>query len=145
MSEVDFNSILDTPVEEIVAKPPVPVGSYKARIKSLEPITSSQKKTPGVRFQLALFEALEDVDQDLLKESGGLKDRELKHELWVTPDSASMLKDFLISDVGLEGTGRTLRQLMAECINAEVGVKVIQVPSKDGKRMFANIQSTFRL
>ena len=141
---VDFNSILDTNADEIKAKPPLPTGSYHCRIVKMEPVKSSKKGTDGIEFTLQPFEAQENVDAEMLAEAGGLKDRTLRTTFYVTADSASILKDFLVSKVGLEGTGRTMRQLLAESINQTVGVIVTHGLTKDG-RAFAQIDQTFKI
>lgn len=144
MTEVDFNSILDTKADDIKSKPPLPIGSYKARISKLEPVKSSQKKTDGIEFTLIPLEALEDVDQEMLKDAGGLKDRTMRTSFWITPDSAIMLKEFLVNHVGLEGTGRTMRQLLGEALNQEVGIIVTHGTTKDG-RQYGQIDRTFKI
>lgn len=146
MTDVDFNAILDTKVEEIKAKPPLPVGSYLARIAKLENTKSSKKGTDGVEFTLVPMEAKEDVDAELLEAAGGLKDRTIRHTLWVTPESANMLKEFLTLHVGLEGSGRTLRQLLADAVNQTVGIHIIHKPATDGSdRQFAQVDKAFKL
>lgn len=141
--QVDFNSILDTQADEIKAKPPLPVGSYIWRIAKMEPVKSAKKGTDGIEFTLACIEAKDDVDQELLVEAGGIKDRTIRTTFYVTADSASILKDFLVTKVGIEGTGRTLRQLLAESINQVVGGIVEHGLTKDG-RQFAQINTFFK-
>ena len=142
MSSVDFNSILDTPVEEIKAKPPVPVGTYGFVIKGMMNIESSQKKTPGIEFECETFSAKDDVDPELLAEAG--LNRTLKHTLYVTGDSANMLKEFLIDHCKIDGAGKTLRQLLAEATNATFAGVVGHEISKNG-RPFAKIEKTLAL
>lgn len=142
-NNVDFNSILDTKVEEIKARPPIPVGTYDFRIKSLENVISSQKKTPGIEFKVVPFEAGADVDQELLEDSDFLK-REIGHTFWITPDSASMIKDFLIDHCGINGSGKTLRQLLAEAVDSTFRGVVTHGTSKAG-RPYAEITTTMRI
>ena len=146
MSEVkvDFNSILDTQADQIKAKPVMPTGSYLCRISKMEPIKSAKKGTDGIEFTLVPFEAKDDVDQELLTSAGGLKDRTFRTTFYVTADSASILKDFLVLKVGLEGTGRTIRQLLGESINQTIGVIITHGMTKDG-RPFADVNSTFKV
>lgn len=143
MSDVDFNSILDTQAEDIKSRPPLPVGSYNFVIKKLDHVTSSQKKTPGIEFTVAPVEARDDVDQELLQEAGGL-DRELTHTFWITPDAASMVRDFLRDHVGIESSGKSLRQMLAESIGQTFGGIVTHGTSKAG-RPYAQIDQTFRI
>lgn len=138
MSNVDFNSLLDTPVEEIKAKPPTPIGTYGFRIKSLENIVSSQKKTPGVQFNCVPFEAKDDVDQELLAEAGGLGEREMKTIFYLTPDALNMVKEFLTDTCGIEGSGKTLRALLAEAPGSTFLGVVTHEPAKSG-HMYATI------
>lgn len=143
MSAVDFNAILDTKAEEIKSKPPIPVGTYGFVIKGLTNIESSQKKTPGIEFEVETFKAYDDVDAELLAESGGLQ-RTLKHTLYVTAESANMLKEFLSEHCGIDATGKTLRQLVAESTNATFAATVEHGISKNG-RTFAQIAKTMAL
>lgn len=143
MSSVDFNAILDTPVEEIVSKPPVPVGTYGFVIKDLTNIESSQKKTPGIQFEVETFSAQDDVDQELLAASGGLQ-RTMKHTLYVTPDSSNMLKEFLVEHCQINGDGKTLRQLLAEAKNQTFAGVVEHEISTSG-RPYAKIVKTLAL
>lgn len=130
MSDVDFNAILDMPVEEIKARPPLPIGTYDWRILKTEPFTSSQKKTPGVQFTVVPYAVVDGVDEDALAESGGLEGVEKKLDFYITPEASPRLKEFLIEHVKIDGQGKTLRQLIAESINQGfrgiVGMEVSQ-------------------
>lgn len=141
MSEADFNAILDTQASEIVAKPPVPVGSYEAKIVKLDHVVSSQKKTPGIEFKVILTSPIEVSDTDALLESGALGKKEFNLTFWTTADSASMLKEFLVNVLGIDDTGKTIRQMLAETLNATLGVVVTHGLSKNG-RAFAQIDSS---
>jgi hypothetical protein len=144
-NSVDFNSILDTQTEEIKSKPPMPIGSYNFRIKGLEHITSSQKKTPGIEFTVVPYEAMEDVNQEELAAAGGLGTREMPLTFYVTADSASMVKDFLTAHCGIEGSGKTLRQVLAEAVNQTFrGIITHKLSTKSG-RNYAEISQTMRI
>lgn len=140
---VDFNSILDTQADEIKSKPPLPVGGYLWRIAKMEPVKSAKKGTDGIEFTLVCLEPRDEVDKEMLAAAGGVKDRTTRSTFYVTADSASILKDFLVSKVGLEGTGRTLRQLLAESINQIVGGIVEHGLTKDG-RPFGQVNQFFK-
>jgi len=138
MSDVNFNTILDTPAEEIKAKPPLPVGTYDFRIKSYESVVSSKKKTNGVEFTCIPFAAGEDVDATALAESGGLEGREISTTYYITEGSAAMLRDFLTETCQMDATGKTLRQLIAESPNNSFRATVTHGISQNG-RQFAQI------
>lgn len=142
MSDANFNAILDTPVEEIKARPPLPVGTYDWRIQSLQHVTSSKKKTPGIEFTCVPFRAHDDVDQEMLSESG--MDRELRHTLYITPDSANMVKEFLVNDCGMNGTGKTLRQLLADAKN-QTFAGIVTHGTSDKGNAYAQIGQTMRI
>lgn len=134
MTEVDFNSILDTPVEEIKARPPMPTGTYDFRIKATEPFTSTQKKTPGVSFTVIPYAAVADVDEAQLAEAGGFG-RDLSLDFFITPDASPRLKEFLIDHCQISGEGKTLRQLIAESINQSFrGIMSSEISQKSGKQ-----------
>lgn len=128
MSDVDFNSILDMPVEEIKARPPMPIGLFDFRIKSSEPFTSTQKKTPGVRFIVVPFNAVE-TDLEALAASGGF-DREMKLDFYITPDASPRLKEFLVEHCKVEGS--TLREMIANSLNQGFRANVISEVSQKG-------------
>ena len=142
MSEVDFNAILDMQAEEIKARPVQPAGTYDFRITKMEPVVSSQKKTNGVEFTARPYNALDGIDADDLKESDAFN-RDMRITFWITPDSASMLKEFLVDSVGIEPSGKTLREMMAEAINGTFRGVVTHSPTKSG-RLFAEIKQTMR-
>lgn len=141
MSDVDFNTILDTPAEEIKARPPIPAGTYDFRIKGQKAVKSSRKGTDGVEFAVVPFQPGDDVDAELLAEAGGL-DREMSITFWVTPESANMLKEFLSLHCKIEAEGKTLRQLLAESTNQGFRGIVTHELSQKTQRPYATIAQT---
>lgn len=138
MSDVNFNTILDTQATEIKSKPPLPVGTYDFRIKSYEAVVSSKKKTNGVEFTCIPYAAGEDVDSATLAEAGGMEGRELSTTYYLTEASASMIRDFLTDVCQIDPTGKTLRQLIAESPNNSFRATVTHGISQNG-RQFAQI------
>ena len=95
-TQQSFESILDTPATEVERPKPLPAGTYSCIVRGLpEYGESSQKKTPFVRFTLAVQAAGDDVDTDELQEIGGIADKTIRNTFYTTPDALFRLTDFL--------------------------------------------------
>lgn len=145
----DFESLLNTPAEEIEAPKPVPQGSYRAQIMGFDQIESSQKKTPGIAFTVRLIEAQDDVDPDALaeyKETGGdISKKEMKHTFYLTNASSFMLKEFMKDVLGIGESGRTLAAMLEETKGKEFIVKVVLKTSKSSGRFYSEIAEAIAL
>lgn len=124
--------ILSTPASDAVAPPPFPEGGYHCVVAGLpEQIESSEKKTPGLRFTLKPIGVDEDVDEDELEEIGGIEGKTIRNDVWVTPASAFMLREFLEA-CGIESEGKSLSEMVDECPNKEVWVFIKHKPNGRG-------------
>lgn len=151
-AQASFESILDTPATEVERPKPLPAGTYDAIVKGLyEQGESSQKKTPFVRFTLAMQAAGEDVDEDELKEILTDKDgnptpltgKTIKATYYTTPDALFRLTDFL-EHCGIDLEGKKIRQAMDETPNASVTVVIGHRASEDGQQIFAEVKRTMK-
>lgn len=139
-----FESILDTPANEIERPKPLPTGTYDCIVKGLyEEGVSSQKKTPFVKFTYAIQSAGEDVDEAELEEIGGLADKTIKDTYYTTPDAMFRLTDAL-ANMGLdvEAEGVTVRQLLSETPNCSIRILIGHRASEDGTQIFAEVKRT---
>jgi len=152
-SATSFESILDTPADEVERPKPLPAGTYTAIVRGLpEYGESTKKKTPFVKFALALISADEDVDEDELTELLTNKDGEviplteksISSTYYTTPDALFRLTDFL-EHCGIESEGKTVRQMIDETPNCEVKIKVAHRPSEDGQQIFAEVKGTMKV
>ena len=147
-----FESILDTPAEAVERPKPLPVGTYDVIVKGMpEHGQSSQKKTPFVRFTYALTEAHEDVDEDelaaLLTDKDGkavpISERTIKDTYYTTPDALFRLTDCL-DNMGIDGDGKTIRQMLDETPNASLRIQVSHRSQDNSDQIFAEVKRTMK-
>lgn len=143
--QTSFESILDMPATEVERPKPVPAGSYHCVVQGMpEHGESAKKKTPFVKFTLALQSAGEDVEADELEAYGGLEGKTIKTTYYTTPDSLFRLTDFL-EHCGIELEGKSIRAALDETTNCSVGCFVSHRASEDGQQVFAEVKSTFKI
>lgn len=141
-NQTNLSSILDRPATEHQAPPPLPAGGYHCVIQGLpEQIESSKKKTPGFRFLLSPIAYDEDVDEKELEAIGGLEGKTIRNDMWLTENSAFMLREFL-EHCGISSEGRTLSQMIDEAPNAECMVYIRQEPIEGRDAMRAVVAKT---
>jgi hypothetical protein len=108
-----FEEIMNLKLDDVEDAKPFPVGTYIWMINGQpESGKSSQKQTPYWRFRCKPIQAMEDVDREALEEAGGLQ-REMDLDFYITPDSASILRNFLRDTLGIRG-GLSVTQAVAE-------------------------------
>lgn len=129
---VDFNSLLNTNFDEVKAPKPLPAGDFQFRIKRYEYIESSQKKTPGVLYEVNPIAAMEDVDEELLAQVDNWQEKSMRVRLWFTENSLFMLKNFLEA-AGVETAGKSLKEAIPEAIGMEFVGQVTQEELDDGR------------
>lgn len=147
-SDDDFKALLSQPLESDAfdRPPPLPEGSYVAQVGEFTfGKTPTEKKTPFVSFKIKLVEPLPDVNAEEIAAVVARKplaDFDLKHDLYITGESAWRLADFLKNHAkvpaGLSG---------AEGIQAAVGTSIVVVLKKvENKKKpgeyFTNIDQT---
>lgn len=137
----DFNQLLSTKMEDVKAPPPIPAGTYSAVIQSYELLESSQKKTPFVRFWIRPTDAKEDVDATALQAYGDLSKAKLRKDFFLTEDAFYRLKQFLEETLGIDGTGKTFNECLAQTTGASVVMSVKQSLAQDNVTMFSEIGS----
>lgn len=147
MTEANFSDLLKDNIDDIEAPTPAPAGSYNAIVTGHEFGESQNNKTPYCRMLIKPLEPLADVDEDQFKEfqendrGGWDDDYRFKQDFWLTPDAKFRLKNFLIDALGLEGSGRTLEDLIPESVSQSLTITLKHNPSKDGAVTYANIVS----
>lgn len=143
MTQPNFASILDESPTEVKVPPPLPAGSYICVIQGQPEYGKAEKTgTDFVQFTFRPIAALEDVDEEELKEIGGFDGKTVRNKYWLTPDAAFML-DQLHEHCGLNlEDGMSRRQRNEEIVNAQVMVVIKHGTSNDGQRIFANIART---
>lgn len=125
----DFQSILDTKVDDAEAPKPLPEGTYLGIIDSYEFGESSQKKTPYCRVWCKPTEAMDDVDQEALdavlaQVDQDLTKRRLREDFYLTENAMFRLREFLENHVQLETSGRPFSEVIPEMQGQQVKFRV---------------------
>lgn len=144
MNKPNFSSILDRPASEIERPKPLPPGTYLTILQGLPRYDKSAKKqTEFIEFKHKITQAGEDVDEDALKEAGGLEDKTVNNTFYLTEDAAWRLRKFL-EDCGFDFSDGsvTLREAAEQSANSEVYITIGHEPSQDGQSVFARIKGT---
>jgi hypothetical protein len=112
---------------------------------------STKKGTPFSEYTIQLLEALDDVDEDALKEwltkgDGSvvpLREKSMRLTFYHTPDSLWRLEKFL-KDLGLEpeDEDESIGDVEQKTPGRQCVIHVKHSPSDDGETMFANIDKT---
>lgn len=137
---VDFSHILSKPVDEAKRPPLLPAGTYHGMLGQYQlGETKSDKKTPFVRYNVQLTGPGDDIDPSDLADID-LSKRTLYHDFYLTEDSQFRLREFMES-CGLSVSGRSFGETIPELTGAQVLVKIVHRPSRDGSEIYANIES----
>jgi hypothetical protein len=142
---VNFNDILATRADTIEAPKSLPPGKYLASVKSFEPGVSTQKKTPYVEIKFAVTGII-DVPADQESEASAALSKgpvEMRSSFYLSDKSMYRIIDFLEKDLGISRAGRTLGDMLTECVGLECGVLLDIEQSKDG-RDFTAIKRTLK-
>jgi hypothetical protein len=150
--QTSFESILDTPANEVERPKPMPVGTYDVVVRGLyEEGESSQKKTPFARFTYTFVAAGEDVDEEelaaILTDKNGqvhpISEKTIKDTYYTTPDAIFRLTATLENmGIDVEEEGKTIRQCLADTPNASLRIMVGHRSSEDGQQIFAEVKRT---
>jgi hypothetical protein len=139
-----FESILDTPLEDVERPMPLPQGLYRCVVEGIpRRDRSSVKGTPFIEFTLRPIEALGNVDQLDIDQAGGLNGKTFRHTFYYNEGDANSLwrlRDFLV-DCGANSKS-SVEDAINDVINAEVDVQITHEPSRDGKAVFAKVDRT---
>lgn len=125
---MNFANILNDKLEDVKRPPNVPVGTYRVSVKAIPEIVE-RKNFEILEFQLQLVEAQEDVDQEDLKNYGGLGPtaRVRRAFMFNTEDDAAFkrtefdLRRFLEDHLKCA----TPDMAMKEAINASMGAQCL--------------------
>jgi hypothetical protein len=140
-----FSSILDRPASEIKRPPPLPPGTYIWTVKGLpRQDKSTQKQTEFIEFTVVPVAPLDDVDEDSLKEIGGLAGKQTTLTFYLTEKSAYRLTEFMKDDLCIEDDDgkKSARAMIDETPNKQFLGHVKHTPSKDGKGVYWEIDQT---
>lgn len=140
MSTPNFSSIMNKSWDDVEPPKPFPVGHYICVVKGLpRQDQSSKKKTDFYEFTLQPISAMDDVDEDALREFGGLTDKTLRATFYLTDEALYRLKDF-VEACGVDPSGKTPAQTINELPNCQVIAQVKHRPGDNG-RIFTDVSS----
>jgi hypothetical protein len=146
MAKPNLSSILDRPSEDAERPKPLPQGSYICIVQSWEEGSSTKKQTPFIRFTLKPIDAGEDVKPEELEEAGGLGERTLGVNYYLTDNSEYRLREFL-DHCGVDSKdGKTKlshRDRAEMALNTQVGAFIKHRASEDGEAVFAEVSRTY--
>jgi hypothetical protein len=155
MNDPNFTSILDKPAESLEAPKPIPVGTYLALISGPEVYSKvGANQTDMVSWPVKLMAPQSDVDMAALNEALSLKDGttkslgdiKMKFDQFLTEASAFMVRDFLKNTLGIDETGKSLRQMISEALGKQMIVTIKHGLTKgDNPRVFAQISDTAKV
>lgn len=133
-ASVNFADVLDQPVEEIKAPPPTPTGTYTFLVDGqpeFRDVTTQNGQSKLVKFECKILEPQGDLASD--PNAVAAVGRKIKNEYWLTDKSAFILKRFLTEHLQLDGSGKSLRQLISEAPGQVfLGTLKLGKPGKDG-------------
>lgn len=135
---------------EIEPPKPIPVGTYLCIVDGQPTFLQlGQNKTDAVDFMMKIAQPMDDVDQSALAEFTAKGDviagKRIKRRLFLTEDSIFMLKQFLTDSLGIDETGKTLKQMIPEALGKQVYATVKHRSSDDGQRVFSEVASTAKV
>jgi len=134
MAKIDYSEILGKQVGSAPEPKPLPEGTYTGVISGLpKPRTISTKEGEKglISFKIAITEAMTDVDEDLLAESGGLRrndgqPRQVTKDFWLDEASMYQLDRFLATlGYGAEtNPGKSYTDIFEELDGKEVTFEI---------------------
>jgi hypothetical protein len=133
---VDFKKLLSKNMDESERPRPLAPGTYYGRVTKFICDVSKEKKTPYVRFLLAVTSAGEGVDSESLN-GVDLSKKQLRKDFYLTNDADYRLKDF-IKSCGIQVAGRSFESTLPDTVNAPVIMEVTQRAATDGSGEFYN-------
>lgn len=133
----DFRSLLSKPADQIERPKPLPAGTYEGTITKYEYGKSKEKKTPYVRYFVQVNSAGEDVDP-VEMDGIDLSKKQLRRDFYLTDDAEYRVKE-LWESCGIDGTGRSLGEILPDLIGCQVLLEVTQRNSEDGKDTYNDV------
>lgn len=155
MNQPNFTSILDKPADAIEAPKPLAVGNYLGIITA--PHTEKKvgaNETLFCSWPVKFVQPQADVDVAALTESLTSKDGTVKPlgdvkmnwDMALTENSAHIVVDWLENVLGIDKTGKTLRQMLAETVGKQMICTVKHGMTKgQNPRVFASISDTAKV
>lgn len=137
-----FASVLNKPTSEIKEPQAYPVGSYLCIVDGQPTFgESSQKKTPYAELAYKIIQPHSEIDLTNVGPEG-IQGKIIKGQstrFYLTESAVFMLVNHLQDDLGIDKTGKTPAEMLAEAPGKQVIVHLKHTPSQDGKRMYHEV------
>lgn len=142
----DFTTLLATKVDTIEKPKPLPAGHYLCQVTKYETGETRAKQTPYIRVHFKPLEPKDDIDAAAFEEFGGaakLAEKVIQHDFYITPDALFRLRQFLETDLGISGSGKSISDCLEGMVNAVCVVKIAHKlnPAAPGE-VFVNVEKT---
>jgi hypothetical protein len=123
----NFTDILNKPAESVEKPKPRPVGTYLCIVdgphKQRDVKGKDGTEYPVVGFTLKTMQAQDDVNQTELAEAGGVGNK-MNHDFFLANAEGQVndypLVNFLENHLGIERTGKSIAQMLAEAPGKQV-------------------------
>lgn len=136
----NFQDILDQPMSEIKAPPPLPPGSYVAAVSGQPNFSKvGNDQTDVVDFTMTILQPGPDVD--VSSYDGEIAGKNIRNRFFITEAALFRLTRFLQEHLGLDPSLST-KQAIAQAAGRQCMIYVTHGTSKDGSQVFANIDRT---
>jgi hypothetical protein len=112
----NFADILNKPADQIEKPKPTPTGTYLTIIAG-PPEQKTVNEKPVISFKHKVIQAQDDVDQAALAEAGGVG-KVMPNDFFLMTNDGNVndwpILQFLENTLGIEKTGKSLAQMLAE-------------------------------
>lgn len=150
---MNFMEALDTKVEDIKRPPMLPLGHYRVAVNKIPTISASEdKKYDFVDFSLKFIEATDQVDQDELREFGGLGTSTIRNHrfLFNTEEKSAFdrtlyqIKRFLMDHLKVDvPPSAPLKEMLNAAVGAQCMVQIGRRTDKNDKEIiYEDIKGT---
>lgn len=139
---MDLSSILSKPASEIEAPKPLPAGLYMAQVEKIGEVREvGQNKTPGIDFTYKLLQPL-----DVEIPPGVDFPRSIRKTHFLSENSLFRFKQFLEDTLKIDGSGRTLGDMLPEANGRIFRVEIVEqmyTPKNGEPTMINNVGKEF--
>lgn len=139
----EFDSLLDTSMDDIHEPVPTPAGTYFAVVLGTPQIAKHQRFAGNpifVRFNLGNLQPQDGVSPDDLAGIQDLEQRVMQKDYIIEGnDRAKYYLKLMLTSLGIRTEGRSLRDCIPEAAGSRVLIEVTNSTSKDGKEIYANV------
>lgn len=144
MSNPNFTSVLDKPADSIKPPPPFPIGTYLAAVEGQPADGTAKTGTAYKEFAYKILQPGADVDTAALAEGfpDGIQGKIIRGQstrFYLSEEAVYRLKNHMVDDLGIDPSGKTLKEMLSEVPGRQVYVTVAHAPSQDGTRMYHQV------